>query len=135
MKEVVWCMEFDQNSGGGVRVAIVTYNTGGTVRLYLNQGTTRGSVIARINALPNPSGGTNMRAGLDRLRDVYTSSRGDRCKVCNVAIVLSDRDQTQGDVFPRLDLLKAPPIYNIKFFSVCKYPVKILIWCRLLYGL
>ena len=124
MREVVWCMEFDQNSGGGVRVGIVLYSSSGTIHRFLNQGTTRFEVLAAISAMPEPSGGTNMKTGLDLLPQVFTSSQGDRCKVCNVAIVLTDYDQSQGDVFPALDQLKAPPLYNIKFFAVGKYEIR-----------
>ena len=125
MRDVVECMEFDQDSGGGVRVGIVTYNTVGIIHLHLNYGTNKGAVISAISSLPAPGGGTNMAAGLAKLKQMFISTQGDRCKVCNVAIVLSDRDQTQGPVFWWLDQLKPPPKYNIKFFTVRKYSVEI----------
>ena len=120
MRDVVRCMEFDQDSGGGVRVGIVTYNWFGVIRLHLNAGTNKNDVITKINSLPTPTLGTNMAAGLAKLPQMFTSSQGDRCKVCNVAIVLSDGAQIQGNVFFWLDQLKPPPKYNIKFFTVRK---------------
>lgn len=73
------------------QLAIVKFSTNANVEFYLDRYTDKADLLKAINELVHPSGETNIAAALRRMRtDVFTSHRGDRANVKNIALIITD---------------------------------------------
>ena len=76
---------------GAVRVGIVSYNSYATVEFHLNQYNTKSDLFNAINYIPWRRGATNTAAGLLTMHSrMFTAANGDRDKVANIAILVTD---------------------------------------------
>ncbi|KAK3083543.1 hypothetical protein FSP39_025167 [Pinctada imbricata] len=93
-KMLEFCKEFLANSdidSGSVRVGILSYSTAVHIHFYLDSFSNTNDMFNAIDTIPWNYGSTNTADGLKTMRNqLFTSSRGDRPDVKNVAIIITD---------------------------------------------
>ena len=77
--------------GGSVRVGVNMFSTGVEVEFDLNSYTTKAQVFDAVDAIPYIKGWTNTASGIENMKSkMFTTAKGDRSDVDNVAIVITD---------------------------------------------
>ena len=80
-----------------VRVAVVSFSTKAVVNFHLNRHHNKRSLIRAIHRIRYRRGGTNTHYALRKLRrSVFRRRHGDRRRVPNIAIVLTDGKSSNG---------------------------------------
>ncbi|XP_041374199.1 uncharacterized protein LOC121387240 [Gigantopelta aegis] len=76
---------------GAVRVGVVIYSTRVSVMFHLNQHKSRRAYMRAVDEIPYQYGSTNTAGGLKTMRtEMFTKQNGDRRRVKNVCIVVTD---------------------------------------------
>jgi len=91
------CLDFVQDivstldiDSGDVRVGIFTYSSETNVNFHLNTYNKQSDVMAAIAEIVYTRGGTYIGRAIEKLRELFDQTHGDRPDVDNVAFVMTD---------------------------------------------
>ena len=105
-----------------VRVGLITYASSAVINFDLDDHFTVASIHAAIDSVSNTFGGTDTAEALHLMNtQMYTTARGDRWGVTNVAIVLTDgHSNNLAQTILRANQCKGEP-KNIAMYAVGEY--------------